>query len=364
MIAPASVEHRRLPPDLLGDTGPAEPPVDALPVERLQQREGVEVDKDATIHARPRLTSRALAVWGGDARAWAPSASAGGPGEPPRAPSRLGPGAPLAVTTRTAGCPAPPARHFVPSRRARPGDDVITSVDNRHVREVVSLRRSRERRRLGLFVAEGPREVERARSAGLRIVETFFAPSLLAWNEGEPVSERVLAKMAYRAEPEGVIAVVEAPRHTLPPSGSLYLVAVGVEKPGNLGAMARSAVAAGADALLVAEARVDAWNPNAIRASTGAVFSLPIIEATLEQVAALGVSIVAASPAAESSYTDVDLTAPTAIVVGAEDSGLAGDWLAAADARVAIPVAAGGVDSLNAATAAAVLLYEAVRQRG
>ena len=175
---------------------------------------------------------------------------------------------------------------------------MITSVDNRHVREVVSLRRSRERRRLGLFVAEGPREVERARSAGLRIVETFFAPALLAWNEGEPVSERVLARMAYRAEPEGVIAVVEAPRRELPPNGSLYLVAVGVEKPGNLGAMARSAAAAGADALLVAEARVDAWNPNAIRASTGAVFSLPIVEATLAQVAELGVSIVAASPAA------------------------------------------------------------------
>lgn len=80
MIAPASVEHRRLPPDLLGDTGPAEPPVDALPVERLQQREGVEVDKDATIHARPRLTSRAFPVWGGDARAWRrrPGRMAGG----------------------------------------------------------------------------------------------------------------------------------------------------------------------------------------------------------------------------------------------------------------------------------------------
>jgi RNA methyltransferase, TrmH family len=241
---------------------------------------------------------------------------------------------------------------------------VITSVENRHVREVVSLRRSTERRRLGLFVAEGPREVERARSAGLRIVETFYAPALLAWDEGEPVSERVLAKMAYRAEPEGVIAVVEAPRRELPPNGSLYLVAVGVEKPGNLGAMARSAAAAGADGLLVAEARVDAWNPNAIRASTGAVFSLPIVEATLEQVADLDVSVVAASPAAESSYTELDLTAPTAIVVGAEDHGLGGDWLAAADARVAIPVAPGGVDSLNAATAAAVLLYEAVRQRG
>ena len=118
------------------------------------------------------------------------------------------------------------------------------------MKEVVRLRSGRERRRSGLFLAEGPREVERARAAGLRIVETFFAPELLEWGEGEPVSERVLAKMTYRAEPEGVLAVVEAPRHELPRGGDLYLVAVGIEKPGNIGAMARSAEAAGADALV------------------------------------------------------------------------------------------------------------------
>ena len=131
--------------------------------------------------------------------------------------------------------------------------------------------------------------------------------------------------------------------------------------------MARSAAAAGADALLVAEARVDAWNPNAIRASTGAVFSLPIVEATLEQVAELGIlgSWQEASPAGESIYTGVDLDGSDGDrgrrrgEVGSAPTG----WLLA-DARVAIPVAAGGVDSLNAATAAAVLLYEAVRQRG
>jgi TrmH family RNA methyltransferase len=241
---------------------------------------------------------------------------------------------------------------------------VITSVENRQVKEVVSLRRSRERRRLGLFLAEGPREVARARAAGLRIVRTFYAPSLLAWDEGQPVSERVLARMAYRAEPEGVVAVVEAPRRAPPRDGSLYLVAVGIEKPGNLGAMARSAAAAGADALLVAEARADVWNPNAIRASTGAVFTLPVAETSLEEVAGLGVTIVAAAPRAPTPYTAIDLTAPTAIVVGAEDRGLGARWLERADARVAIPVAAGAVDSLNAAAAAAVLLYEAVRQRG
>ncbi len=241
---------------------------------------------------------------------------------------------------------------------------VITSLDNARVKDVVRLRKSSERRRTGLFIAEGPREVARARDAGLRIVETYYAPALLEWNEGEPVSERVLAKLAYRAEPEGVIAVVEAPAHELPRGGSLYLVAVGIEKPGNLGAMARTAQAAGADALVVAEARSDPWNPNAIRASTGAVFSLPVVEAVLDEVKGLGAELVATTVDAKLIYSDADLSGPVAIAVGAEDEGLPAAWLEAAAQTVSIPVAPGSADSLNAATAAAVVLFEAVRQRG
>jgi TrmH family RNA methyltransferase len=241
---------------------------------------------------------------------------------------------------------------------------LITSLDNARVKEVVRLRSARERRRTGLFVAEGPREVERARAAGLTIVSTYFTPSLLGWDEGEEVSERVLAKMAYRAEPEGVVAVVEAPSHELPHAGTLYLVAVGIEKPGNLGAMARTADAAGADALVVAEAQADVWNPNAIRASTGAVFTLPVVEATLHDVRALDVRLAAAVVGAATSYTDADLAAPTAFAVGAEDAGLDGRWRAAADLELAIPQRGATADSLNAATASAILLFEAVRQRG
>ncbi len=241
---------------------------------------------------------------------------------------------------------------------------MITSVDNQRVKDVLRLRKSRERKRSGLFVAEGPREVERARSAGLRIVETYYSPAIIDWGEGETVSDRVLAKMAYREEPEGVLAVVEAPTRRLPQNGALYLVAVAVEKPGNLGAMARSAEAAGADALVVAEAKADVWNPNAIRASTGAVFTLPIVEATLGEIASLGVTIVAAAVGASTRYSDADLGGPVAIIVGAEDRGLGARWLGAADIQVSIPVSGSGVDSLNAATAAAILLFEAVRQRG
>jgi TrmH family RNA methyltransferase len=240
---------------------------------------------------------------------------------------------------------------------------VITSVDNPRVKDVLALRKSRERRRRRLFIAEGPREVERARAAGLNVVATYFAPELLDWPHGEPVSTRVLRKMAYRGEPEGVLAVVEVPPRSLPENGTLYLVAVGVEKPGNLGAMARSAEGAGADALIVAEAHADPWNPNAIRASTGAVFTLPIVEASLADVRRLGIQLIAAAPEAATRYTEVDLTRPIAIAIGAEDTGLPRVWREAADVTMAVPLKGTTTDSLNAATTAAILLFEAVRQR-
>lgn len=228
------------------------------------------------------------------------------------------------------------------------------------------MRKVRERRREGVLVAEGVREVERALQAGLAVRALYVAPALLPeWaHGGEEVSDRVLAKMAYRAEPEGVVAIFETPRRTLPDDATLLLVAVGIEKPGNLGAMARTAEAAGADALIVAEAEADPWNPNAIRASTGAVFTLPIVEATIDEVRELGTRLVAATPTAPTAYTELDLIARTTVAIGAEDEGLSEVWLDAADDRASIPLASPATaDSLNAATAAAVILFEARRQR-
>jgi TrmH family RNA methyltransferase len=243
---------------------------------------------------------------------------------------------------------------------------VITSPDNQRVKDVLRLRKSRARRDEGLFVAEGVREVQRAVEANLTVREMFVAPELIAdWPQPHTeVSARVLAKMAYRAEPEGVLAIVEAPKHALPDNPTLLLVAVGIEKPGNLGAMARTAEAAGADALIVADAQADPWNPNAIRASTGAVFTLPIVEATGDEVAALPLQKVAAVVGAPDKHTDADLTRPTALIVGAEDTGLDAAWQHLADLLVAIPMKGRTVDSLNASNAAAVLLYETLRQRG
>jgi RNA methyltransferase, TrmH family len=243
---------------------------------------------------------------------------------------------------------------------------VITSADNPRVKEVLRLRRSRERRRDGLLIAEGRREVERALAAGLVARALYVAPELLPdWTRpgAEEVSARVLARMAYRAEPEGLLGVFEQPRRPLPADSTLVLVAVEIEKPGNLGAMARTADAAGVDALLVAGAGFDPWNPNAIRASTGAVFTLPIIEATRSDVQALPLSKVAAVVGAARAHTTEDYTGPTAFLVGAEDAGLGDDWRALAESEVAIPMKGRATDSLNASTAAAVLLFEAVRQR-
>ncbi len=243
---------------------------------------------------------------------------------------------------------------------------MITSTENPRVKEVVRWRKVRERRRDNVLLAEGPREVERALSSGLVVRHIYVAPELLpAWpHGGDEVTARVLAKMSYRAEPEGVLAVFDVPRRELPKSLELVLVAVGIEKPGNLGAMARTADAVGADALLVADAACDPWSPNAIRASTGAVFTLPILETTLADVQALPLQRIAAVVDSPLAHSDADLTPPTAIIVGAEDEGLPAEWRAAADIQVALPMHARTVDSLNASTAAAILLYETLRQRG
>ena len=241
---------------------------------------------------------------------------------------------------------------------------MITSTENARVKAVLRLRKGRERRRDGLFLAEGRREVERAVAAGLVVREVYFAPELIAdWPGGEEVSARVLSRMSYRTDPEGVLAVVEIPQRTVPEGSTLLLVAVGIEKPGNLGAMARTADAAGADALLVGDATVDPWNPNAIRASTGAVFTLPIVEAARDEIAALPHRKIAAVLGAGRRHSDVDYRAPTAFLVGAEDEGLDADWRAIADAEVEIPMRGAAADSLNASAAAAVLLFEAIRQR-
>lgn len=276
----------------------------------------------------------------------------------------------------------------------------LTSNDNPRVKSVVALRQQKERRASNLFVAEGAREVGRALSCGLVLREFFFHPETLGASHEEleksvpelarvkwtfdggraaifEVNTGVLAKMSYCERPEGLLAVFEQPRWSeesfVSASPALWLIAVGTTKPGNLGAMARSVSAAGGQGILTSDAAVDAFNPNALRASTGAVLSLPILPMPGEGVRALckkmGVTIAVTSPRAKVDYCELDLTRPTAFAIGAEDTGLDSSWLSgksrASDGivEVSIPMARGVVDSLNASTAASVLLFEAVRQR-
>ena len=282
----------------------------------------------------------------------------------------------------------------------------LSSPKNAQVKAVVRLRTGRHRRKAGLFIAEGWRQIDRAVGAELEMVELFWCPELLQDGVGraEELYDRclgqhrslagftadaaVFGKMAYLRNPAGVLAVFRQPQWDLEavlsqPMGvdrGLWLVAVSIEKPGNLGAMARTAAAAGASGLLVADSVVDPMHPNALAASTGAVLRLPIVTSDSKKlITALqdrGIRIVAATPgdgqgAASMkaySYLDADLTGPLAIVIGPEDRGLDSRWLSsspdgAASEAVSIPMADRDIDSLNAAAAAAVLLFEAARQR-
>jgi TrmH family RNA methyltransferase len=255
----------------------------------------------------------------------------------------------------------------------------ITSLQNERVKRIIRLQRKASARSdAGLTVIEGAREVSRAIENGWKPVELWFCPELgdsqprMNAQEREWVtcSRAVFEKISYREGPDGVLAVGPLVGKRLNelklPDNPLVLVAEGLEKPGNLGALLRTADGAGADAVIICDAATDLNNPNVIRASIGTLFYLPVAEATSEETVAFlranKVKILAAVPDAGTVYTDIDLTGPVAIAVGAEDTGLSDRWKKAADLNVKIPML-GKNDSLNVSVSAAILLYEAVRQR-
>lgn len=261
----------------------------------------------------------------------------------------------------------------------------LTSLKNPKVKEAYALRDRRERDARGVTVLEGYRELTRGLAAGIEFLETFYSPELFL-GENEPAlladlekagcvnyecTPEILKKLAYRERPEGLISIVRMKRMTLDDipakKDGLYLVAETIEKPGNLGSMLRSADAVGATAVIVCNKQTDIFNPNVIRASTGAIFSMPLAETTSEEALAwfrkLGIKTLAATPHTDYKYTDADMVSGVAIVVGAEQFGLSPYWMNSADWQVVIPML-GRMDSLNVATAATILLYEAARQRG
>ncbi|MEM6258512.1 MAG: RNA methyltransferase [Planctomycetota bacterium] len=261
---------------------------------------------------------------------------------------------------------------------------VITSLQNARVKALVKLRGQRGRREAGLFIAEGVREVTRAIDAGLRVDSVWVCEELLGGLNGLPfnigreivlASTEVFKKIAYLREPEGILAVCEPPAWSIDvlptaDASTLDLIAVGTEKPGNLGAMARTADLAGCRCVIAAGTPVDAMNPNAIRASTGAVFGLPTMSKSEDEAIAMlkdnQTRVLAAIVDGEVEHTEADYAGPCAIVIGPEDKGLNETWRAAAvetgGTCIRIPTTGRTADSLNASVAAGILLFEARRQ--
>ncbi len=251
----------------------------------------------------------------------------------------------------------------------------ITSSANPRVKHLVELRDRRARDRDSTFVVEGERLIGRAIASGLVPVEVYFDPSRFPGSPypGERVFSVVAAALdraSYRGKSEGVIAVFEQfdltlDRISLSPE-PLILVVERIEKPGNLGALLRTADAVGADALIAVDPSTDPFNPNVIRASTGAVFAVPIAVSTIVESSAWlrrrGIRIVAADPAAATTLWEADLTGAIALLVGAEHTGLTADARSVADVTVSIPMQ-GKADSLNTSVSAALLVFESRRQR-
>lgn len=256
----------------------------------------------------------------------------------------------------------------------------ITSARNERIRQVLELQeKSRTRRALGLFVVEGRRELEHCLEAGYELDSVFWCPEILPELPLEliggdvPVSEltaELYGRIAYRGGTEGLVARVKARPHTLEDlalkDNPLIVVLESVEKPGNLGAVFRSADAAGADAVIICDPLTDLYNPNLIRSSIGGVFTVQSAvcdsASAISWLKARGMKILTAQLQDSSWYYDVDMKGGTAIVIGTEATGLTEQWREAADAHIRIPML-GALDSLNASVSAAILLFEAVRQR-
>lgn len=253
----------------------------------------------------------------------------------------------------------------------------ITSLQNPRIKHIVKLRQDkRQRQRDGLMLVEGVEELTLALQAGLTPQTIFTAPELAARDiafgqfERLTVSRGVFEKISFRENPDGWLGIFPIPRRTLKDlqlsENPFVIIAESIEKPGNLGAILRTADAAGLDAVIVCDPRLDVWSPNVVRASRGALFTVPAFEEenpqALEWVRSNHMRILAATPTAERDYTDVDMRRATAVIVGTEDTGLSEYWLTNSDEKVRIPMV-GRINSLNVSIAAALMVYEGLRQR-
>lgn len=263
----------------------------------------------------------------------------------------------------------------------------ITSTSNTNVKQVIKLRNRNKRDKSKLFLIEGYREILRAYESKVEFVQLFICPEyFLKENEEKLINKiknnalvnlctkSVFQKISYRDRPDGLLAIAkqidvsfEKFKKTFKKfKNPFFLIAESIEKPGNLGTILRSCDSAGVDCCIVCDPCTDIFNPNVVRASIGTLFSKPVFLASSDEMIAFlkenKVKIISATPHAEKYYTEVNLKGPIAIVVGTEQYGLSDKWMNNCDLQVKIPQK-GIADSLNVATAATILLYEALRQR-
>lgn len=265
-------------------------------------------------------------------------------------------------------------------------DKYIESLQNPLVKQIINLqKKSRDRRKTGLFVIEGIRELNIALQSGYSIKTLLYckevAPEKTITNllkdvslqvERIEISKQVYEKLAYRASTEGVIGVVHAKEHDLISlkkqirTTPLLLIAEAPEKPGNIGALLRTADAANLDGVIIANPKTDLYNPNTIRSSVGCIFSMPIATGTTSEIIQFlqgnNIAIYSAILQDSKRYTDMDFTQSSAIVVGTEDLGLSQEWREASTQNISIPMQ-GKIDSMNVSVAAGILIFEAKRQR-
>lgn len=261
---------------------------------------------------------------------------------------------------------------------------MLTSRQNPKIKTFEKLKERRERDASGQFLIEGYRELKRATDGNVEIQMLLICPELFLGENEPALIEKIqksgaeiyecpsylFEKVSYRDRPDGLMAIAKQMRFSLDQlqvkKDPFVLIAEGIEKPGNLGSILRSADAAGADAVIVCDRCTDIYNPNVVRASVGTLFTLPVIEAnsheTHEWLQKHKIKVAAATPAAKIAFTEANFKGPLAVIVGTEQLGLSEFWMKGADIQVRIPMK-GAADSLNVAAATTLLLYEALRQR-
>ncbi|MEL1244089.1 RNA methyltransferase [Flavobacterium sp. DGU11] len=258
----------------------------------------------------------------------------------------------------------------------------ITSAQNPYIKQLVLLQeKAKARRETGTFLIEGQRETELARKGGYEIETVLFVPEMIAETQVRSIAGRqtelieisreVYQKLAYRDTTEGMIAVAKTKSLKLEDlilgNNPLILVAEATEKPGNIGALLRTADAANLDAVIIANPKSDLYNPNIVRSSVGCLFTTNIATGSTEEVIAFlkskNINIYCATLQDSAQYHTQDYTAPTALVVGTEATGLSNEWREASTKNIIIPMQ-GVIDSMNVSVAAAILMFEAKRQRG